>query len=172
MSGSGQKKNPKAMLQKSPSKRPADANPMQAQQKYTEQQVNVGRRLGTLVTKRHRSLLHMQNALTEEGTMWMNCIKVTKADIMQLILTNAVPGAPQHEQGYFQRTDSRQSLAMNRWQPDESHKVYMKLKIERYYNLGVSLSRCLGLFDCVNFVQYLLNLLEEYEVYIVLQNQH
>jgi hypothetical protein len=46
----------------------------------------------------------------------------------------------------------------------------MKQKIERYYNLGVSLSKCLGLFDCVNFVQYLLNLLEEYELYIVMQN--
>ena len=46
----------------------------------------------------------------------------------------------------------------------------MKQKIERYYNLGVSLAKCLGLFDCINFVQYLLNLLEEYELYIVMQN--
>lgn len=46
----------------------------------------------------------------------------------------------------------------------------MKLKIERYYNLGVSLSKCLGLFECVNFVQYLLNLLEEYEHFVVTQN--
>jgi hypothetical protein len=50
----------------------------------------------------------------------------------------------------------------------ENNQLYMKLKIERYYSLGVSLSKCLGLFDCVNFVQYLLNLLEEYEVYIVM----
>ena len=46
----------------------------------------------------------------------------------------------------------------------------MKAKIERYYNLGVSLSRLLGLHDCVNVVHYLLNLLEEYEVYIHMQN--
>ena len=46
----------------------------------------------------------------------------------------------------------------------------MKAKIERYYNLGVSLSRVLGLHDCVNVVHYLLNLLEEYEVYIHMQN--
>jgi hypothetical protein len=44
----------------------------------------------------------------------------------------------------------------------------MKQKIERYYNLGVSLARVFDLFDCMNFVQYLLNLLEEYEVYIAL----
>lgn len=46
----------------------------------------------------------------------------------------------------------------------------MKYKIERYYNLGVSLAKCLGMFDCVNLVQYLRNLLEEYEVYITIQN--
>ena len=44
----------------------------------------------------------------------------------------------------------------------------MRLKIERYYNLGASLAKCLGFFDCVNLVQYLMNLMEEYEVYIML----
>jgi len=48
----------------------------------------------------------------------------------------------------------------------------MKLKIERYYNLGVSLAKCLGFFECINFVQYLLNLMEEYEVFVMVQNMH
>ena len=58
----------------------------------------------------------------------------------------------------------------NDYQGVQNNQTFMKQKIERYYNLGVSLSKCLGLFDCVNFVQYLLNLLEEYELYIVMQN--
>jgi hypothetical protein len=51
----------------------------------------------------------------------------------------------------------------------QTNEMFMKQKIERYFNLGVSLSRVLGMFDCVNLVQYLLNLLEEYEVYITIQ---
>ena len=51
----------------------------------------------------------------------------------------------------------------------QTNEVYMRQKVERYYNLGVSLSRVLGLFDSINLVQYLLNLLEEYEVYITIQ---
>lgn len=51
----------------------------------------------------------------------------------------------------------------------QTNELYMRHKIERYYNLGVSLSRVLGLFDCVNLIQYLLNLLEEYEVFITVQ---
>ena len=47
----------------------------------------------------------------------------------------------------------------------------MKQKIERYYHLGCSLSKVLGLNDCQNFIQHLRNLLEEYEVWIVLQAQ-
>lgn len=51
----------------------------------------------------------------------------------------------------------------------QTNELYMKYKIEWYFNLGVSLSRVLGLFDSVNLIQYLLNLLEEYEVFITVQ---
>lgn len=83
-------------------------------------------------------------------------------------MSNSVTGPSQAaaDQGYFVRSGPE---ATNR--AKESNQVFMKCKIERYYNLGASLAKCLGLFDCVNFVQYLLNLLEEYEVYIILQNQ-
>ena len=47
----------------------------------------------------------------------------------------------------------------------------MKQKIERYYHLGCSLSKVLGLNDCHNFIQYLANLLEEYEIWVVIQAQ-
>ena len=67
-----------------------------------------------------------------------------------------------------QSSNSRGSIATNSYQNIEKNLFYMKQKIERYYNLGVSLSQVLGIFDCANYVQYLLNLLEEYEVYLVL----
>jgi hypothetical protein len=34
-----------------------------------------------MVQQRHRSLMHIGNALTPEGCMWMNCIKVNRQDI-------------------------------------------------------------------------------------------
>ena len=158
--------------QKSPSKRTPGTAPNienKKQQTYTKQQHNVLKNLSMIVEKRHRSLLHIQKVFTTEGNMWMNCIKVNRGDIQQLIMSNSVSSTAASGTGYF-RQESKLYSNTN-FKGQENNSVYMKLKIERYYNLGVSLSKCLGLFDCVNFIQYLLNLMEEYEVYIIMQNQ-
>jgi len=52
---------------------------------------------------------------------------------------------------------------------NHTNEFYLKQKIERYYHLGCSLSKVLGLNDCHNFIQQLRNLLEEYEIWIVMQ---
>ena len=108
--------------------------------------------------------MHLQKALSKKGTMWMNCVRVTESDLKQLVMTCIVAG-PGTPDGSFVRGDPSSRAA-------DGNQIYMKLKIERYYNLGASLAKCLGLFDCVNFVQYLFNLLEEYEVFLILQNQN
>ena len=90
----------------------------------------------------------------------MNFIKINQEHIKQLIMTSVVS----HSRA------TPVNLGPGDQNSFQSNEVFMKHKVERYYNLGVSLSRILGLYDCVNFVQYLLNLLEEYEVYITMQN--
>ena len=98
-------------------------------------------------------MLHMQRALSQEGCMWMNMVKINQNDIKSAV------------HGVMCCAPTDQQIPQN--QLKDLNNTYMKDKIERYYNIGASIGRCLGLFDTVNFVQYMLNLLEEYEVYLM-----
>lgn len=50
--------------------------------------IKLSRKIEYLVHKRHRSLRHIQNALSakDNGIFWLNCVKVTKKDIIKILM--------------------------------------------------------------------------------------
>ena len=77
----------------------------------------------------------------------MNTVKVSKNDVATHIYSSTKPSEV----------------------VEGTNQIFIRGKVERFYLLGVSLSKLLGLNDCHNFIQQLRNLLEEYEVLVVLQ---
>ena len=47
--------------------------------------IKLSRKIEYLVHKRHRSFRHLQNALSSKGTFWLNCVKLTKKDIVKIL---------------------------------------------------------------------------------------
>ena len=36
---------------------------------------------------RHRNLIHIQKALSPEGTLWMNTVRINREDVKQMVYT-------------------------------------------------------------------------------------
>lgn len=43
--------------------------------------IKLSKKIEYLVHKRHRSLRHIQTAMSKEGTFWLNCVKMNRIDI-------------------------------------------------------------------------------------------
>ena len=48
--------------------------------------IKISRKIEYLVHKRHRSLRHIQKALTETGVFWMNSVKLDKNIVRKVML--------------------------------------------------------------------------------------
>ena len=48
--------------------------------------IKISRKIEYLVHKRHRSLRHIQKALTETGVFWMNSVKLDKTIVRKVML--------------------------------------------------------------------------------------
>ena len=47
--------------------------------------IKLSRRIEYLVHKRHRSLRHIQKALSDEGCFWMNSVRLSRQSVLKFV---------------------------------------------------------------------------------------
>ena len=52
--------------------------------------IKISRRIEYIVHKRHRAFRHIQNAMSKDGTFWLNSVKLNKQNIREVLKLSSI----------------------------------------------------------------------------------